>query len=143
MPTLLNKHAQRCTATSKRSGERCQNPSVKGWQVCRIHGAGGGRPIEVLISDDLVNIDGRLVRRILKRALSRQDKYVIGSEKWDHGTKDTTEITGDEFDDKAIQMELEELKAALEELEKRGISNEATSRCNVSQNPCGNYVLSF
>lgn len=34
--------APRCTARSKRSGERCKNPAVKGWRVCRMHGAGGG-----------------------------------------------------------------------------------------------------
>lgn len=34
--------APRCTATSKRTGERCKGPAVKGWTVCRFHGAGGG-----------------------------------------------------------------------------------------------------
>lgn len=34
--------APRCTATSKRSGLPCKNPAVKGWSVCRMHGAGGG-----------------------------------------------------------------------------------------------------
>jgi len=32
----------RCTATSKRSGQPCKNPSVRGWAVCRMHGARGG-----------------------------------------------------------------------------------------------------
>lgn len=32
--------AKRCTATAKSTGERCQNPAVKGWDVCRVHGAG-------------------------------------------------------------------------------------------------------
>lgn len=32
--------AKRCTATAKSTGERCQNPAVKGWDVCRMHGAG-------------------------------------------------------------------------------------------------------
>lgn len=36
--------APRCTARSKRSGARCCNPAVKGWSVCRMHGAGGGHP---------------------------------------------------------------------------------------------------
>lgn len=36
--------AQRCTAKSKRTGHRCKAPAVKGWQVCRMHGAGGGAP---------------------------------------------------------------------------------------------------
>lgn len=34
--------APRCTATSKRTGVRCRGPAVKGWHVCRFHGAGGG-----------------------------------------------------------------------------------------------------
>lgn len=34
--------ARRCTATSKRSGQPCKAPAVRGWAVCRMHGAGGG-----------------------------------------------------------------------------------------------------
>ncbi len=34
----------RCSATSKRTGQRCRAPAVKGWTVCRFHGAGGGGP---------------------------------------------------------------------------------------------------
>jgi hypothetical protein len=36
--------APQCTATSKRTGERCKGPAVRGWTVCRFHGAGGGAP---------------------------------------------------------------------------------------------------
>ena len=36
--------APRCTATSKRTGQRCKGPAVRGWTVCRFHGAGGGHP---------------------------------------------------------------------------------------------------
>ncbi len=36
--------APRCTAKSKRSGQRCKGPAVTGWTVCRMHGAGGGSP---------------------------------------------------------------------------------------------------
>ena len=36
--------APRCSATSKRTRERCRAPAVKGWTVCRFHGAGGGGP---------------------------------------------------------------------------------------------------
>ena len=32
----------RCTARSKRSGQPCRNPAVRGWTVCRMHGARGG-----------------------------------------------------------------------------------------------------
>ena len=34
----------RCSAHSKRSGILCKNPAVRGWAVCRMHGAGGGQP---------------------------------------------------------------------------------------------------
>ncbi len=36
--------AARCSATSKRTGKPCQAPAVKGWTICRFHGAGGGAP---------------------------------------------------------------------------------------------------
>ncbi len=36
--------SQRCSARSKRTRERCRAPAVKGWTVCRFHGAGGGGP---------------------------------------------------------------------------------------------------
>lgn len=39
----LNK-APRCTATSKRTHKRCKGPAVKGFRVCRFHGARGGAP---------------------------------------------------------------------------------------------------
>lgn len=36
--------APRCAATSKRTGQRCRAAAVKGWKVCRMHGARGGAP---------------------------------------------------------------------------------------------------
>jgi len=36
--------APRCKANSKRSGQPCRAPAVKGWKVCRMHGARGGAP---------------------------------------------------------------------------------------------------
>lgn len=36
--------APRCTAHSKRSGEPCRAPAVRGHRVCRMHGARGGAP---------------------------------------------------------------------------------------------------
>lgn len=33
------KDARQCKAKSKRSGERCRNPAVVGFEVCRMHGA--------------------------------------------------------------------------------------------------------
>jgi hypothetical protein len=34
--------APRCTAKSKRTGQPCKSPAVRGWGVCRMHGAHGG-----------------------------------------------------------------------------------------------------
>ena len=34
--------APRCKAKSKRSGQPCKNPAVRGYSVCRMHGARGG-----------------------------------------------------------------------------------------------------
>ena len=36
--------APRCHAHSKRTGLPCGAPAVRGWKVCRFHGAGGGAP---------------------------------------------------------------------------------------------------
>lgn len=36
--------APRCSAHSKRTGEPCRAPAVRGLRVCRMHGAGGGAP---------------------------------------------------------------------------------------------------
>ncbi len=33
----------RCRAHSKRTGLPCCNPAVRGWKVCRMHGARGGQ----------------------------------------------------------------------------------------------------
>ena len=40
----LMHEAPRCSAKSKRSGRRCQAPTVKGRKVCRMHGARAGAP---------------------------------------------------------------------------------------------------
>ena len=37
-------NAPRCAATSKRTKQPCRAPAVRGWPVCRYHGAGGGAP---------------------------------------------------------------------------------------------------
>ena len=37
-------NAPRCSATSKRTRQPCQAPAVRGWSVCRFHGARGGAP---------------------------------------------------------------------------------------------------
>jgi hypothetical protein len=36
--------APRCRAKSKRTGLPCRSPAVRGYRVCRMHGARGGAP---------------------------------------------------------------------------------------------------
>lgn len=36
--------APRCTALAKTTRCRCKAPAVRGWAVCRMHGARGGAP---------------------------------------------------------------------------------------------------
>ena len=36
--------APRCKAMAKTTRCRCKGPAVKGWNVCRMHGARGGAP---------------------------------------------------------------------------------------------------
>ena len=36
--------AKRCQARSKRTGKPCRAPAVRGYAVCRMHGARGGAP---------------------------------------------------------------------------------------------------
>ena len=43
-PTQRLRSAPRCRATTKSAGQRCKCPSKQGWNVCRVHGAGGGAP---------------------------------------------------------------------------------------------------
>jgi hypothetical protein len=42
--TVRLNSAPRCSAKSKRSGLQCKSPRVRGWVVCRMHGARGGAP---------------------------------------------------------------------------------------------------
>lgn len=37
-------NSPRCTAKSKRTGKPCRGPAVRGYTVCRMHGAKGGAP---------------------------------------------------------------------------------------------------
>ena len=43
-PTKRLRDSPRCTAMAKRTRQRCKCPSAHGWNVCRLHGAGGGAP---------------------------------------------------------------------------------------------------
>jgi hypothetical protein len=36
--------APRCKANARRTGTRCRAPAVRGYRVCRMHGAGDGAP---------------------------------------------------------------------------------------------------
>ena len=41
-PVQRLRDAPRCHATAKSTGEGCKATAVRGWRVCRMHGAGGG-----------------------------------------------------------------------------------------------------
>ena len=43
-PVQRLRNAPRCTAMAKSTRQRCRNPSKQLWNVCRLHGAGGGAP---------------------------------------------------------------------------------------------------
>ena len=43
-PTARLRNAPRCRAKTKATGSQCMAPAVRGWRVCRMHGAGGGAP---------------------------------------------------------------------------------------------------
>ena len=40
----INNLKKQCKAISKLSGKQCKNPAVRGYEVCRMHGAKGGPP---------------------------------------------------------------------------------------------------
>ena len=46
-PVSRLREASRCRARAKNTGERCKAPAVRGWRVCRVHGARGGHPAGV------------------------------------------------------------------------------------------------
>ena len=43
-PTQQLTDAPRCKAMAKSTRSRCKCPAVRGWSVCRMHGAGGAAP---------------------------------------------------------------------------------------------------
>ena len=43
-PAQRLQKAPRCSAKAKRTGISCKAPAVRGWSVCRMHGARGGAP---------------------------------------------------------------------------------------------------
>src|SRR5215208_1311785 len=74
-PKLGMHQALRCKARSKRTGKPCRSPAVRGWAVCRMHGARGGAPKAEANGNYKtgehtaeVREARRLVRAILRRA---------------------------------------------------------------------------
>jgi len=45
VPVEAMRQARRCNANSKRTGLPCKAPAVRGYNVCRMHGARGGAPM--------------------------------------------------------------------------------------------------
>ena len=61
-------NAPRCTATSKRTGEPCKAPAVRGWTVCRFHGARGGAPKKHGLYTKQAIADRRLIAELMRQA---------------------------------------------------------------------------
>ena len=69
--------APRCRAKSKRTGKPCKAPAVRGYRVCRMHGARGGAPTgerngnyrdgrrtkEAIDASRLINLMSRFARK--------------------------------------------------------------------------------
>jgi hypothetical protein len=75
--------APRCTATSKRTKKRCRAPAVRGWSVCRFHGARGGAPkgrVNGSYKHGLHTQEAKAERRLLSDLL-RQSLKIIAAVK--------------------------------------------------------------
>ena len=73
--------APRCSATSKRTRKRCKAPAVRGWTVCRFHGAGGGAPKEKAngsYKHGLHTQEAKAERRLVSDLL-RRSRRMIGA----------------------------------------------------------------
>ncbi|MDP8257447.1 MAG: hypothetical protein P9M14_17010 [Candidatus Alcyoniella australis] len=70
-------HVTRCTARTKKNGQRCTHPAVEGYTVCRMHGANpknhGGAPPEKLRG----NLNGLIHGAYVKRILDEQDQELF------------------------------------------------------------------
>jgi len=62
----------RCTACAKRSKSQCKNPAVKSYNVCRMHGAGGGPKTQEGI-DRIVQANTIHGRETRAKRLTRQE----------------------------------------------------------------------
>jgi uncharacterized protein YjcR len=69
------RQALRCHAKSKRSALACQSPAVRGYRVCRMHGAGGGAPLgnKNALKHGLYSAEAIEMRRAV-RELNRQGR---------------------------------------------------------------------
>jgi hypothetical protein len=73
--------APRCSATAKRTRERCKAPAVRGWSVCRFHGARGGGPRgkrNGMFKHGLYTKEAVKERRLL-RELLRQSRRMLST----------------------------------------------------------------
>ena len=73
--------APRCSATSKRTRERCRAPAVRGWAVCRFHGARGGAPegkANGAYKNGLYTAEAKKERRLLADLLRQSRKVISG-----------------------------------------------------------------
>lgn len=76
----------KCTAKSKRSGERCRNYPLKGYSVCRFHGARGGsktsegrrKQSEANIKHGLYTSEAIKERRAFSKALKEHRDAIRG-----------------------------------------------------------------
>jgi len=66
----LNENIRQCTATSKSTGRRCENPAVNGFNVCRLHGAHKKRKI----GDPPKKTTNALKSNVLRKYKNRIDK---------------------------------------------------------------------
>ena len=73
--------APRCSATSKRTRERCKAAAVRGWTVCRFHGARGGAPkgkANGAYKHGLFTAEAIEERRALHRLMREARQFVRG-----------------------------------------------------------------
>ena len=74
-------NAARCSATSKRTRERCKAPAVRGWTVCRFHGARGGAPkgkANGSYRDGLYTQEAQAERRFVSKLVRESGKMLSG-----------------------------------------------------------------
>jgi hypothetical protein len=72
-------NALRCSATSKRTRVPCRAPAVRGWTVCRFHGAGGGAPrgnANGAYKHGLFTAQAREIRRFVRELLRESQKAI-------------------------------------------------------------------